>query len=135
MRVCIPSYNRLNGIKTKTLKLLHQYDVANINIFVCDYDINSEGDLEIIQSLSNDTIWTVYSYHFFLMKDLNQSSKTCHYSKLFDKEKFLSQIEKKDSMFLLRSSKYKNEHYQLISPTKDSPKYPVSDQVVFAKYW
>ena len=109
--------------------------LTNINIFVCDYDINCEGELEIVQSLSNEIIWTVYSYHFFLMKDSNQSSKTCHYSKLFDKKKFLSRIMKKDSMFLLRSSKQKNEHYQLIKPTKDSPKYPLSNQIVFAKYW
>ena len=48
MRVCIPSYNRLNGIKTKTLKLLHQYDVANINIFVStqkDYDEYKKEDI------------------------------------------------------------------------------------------
>ena len=34
MKVCIPSYNRLDGIKNKTLKLLKKYDVANIYIFV-----------------------------------------------------------------------------------------------------
>ena len=34
MKICVPSYNRLDGIKNKTLKLLKKYDVANIYIFV-----------------------------------------------------------------------------------------------------
>ena len=40
-KICIPSYNRLNGIVDKTLKLLKKHDINNINIFVStqkDYD-------------------------------------------------------------------------------------------------
>ena len=40
-KICIPSYNRLSGIKTKTLKLLNKYDVGNITIFV-----STEKDLD-----------------------------------------------------------------------------------------
>jgi hypothetical protein len=34
MRICIPSYKRLSGIKTKTLKLLHKYECGSFYIFV-----------------------------------------------------------------------------------------------------
>ena len=33
-KICIPSYNRLDGLQAKTLKLLNKYDVTNIYIFV-----------------------------------------------------------------------------------------------------
>ena len=33
-KICIPSYNRLEGIQEKTLKLLKKHDINNINIFV-----------------------------------------------------------------------------------------------------
>ena len=34
MKVCIPSYNRLDGIKNKTLKLLKKYECGSFYIFV-----------------------------------------------------------------------------------------------------
>ena len=49
MRVCIPSYNRLDGVQEKTLKLLKKYNVNDINIFVStqkDYDEYKKEDIE-----------------------------------------------------------------------------------------
>ena len=48
MKICIPSYKRLNGIKTKTLKLLHKYECDSCYIFVStqeDYDAYTAADI------------------------------------------------------------------------------------------
>ena len=51
MKICIPSYNRLEGIQDKTLKLLKEYDINNITIFV-----STQKDLEEYMAADLGTI-------------------------------------------------------------------------------
>ena len=41
MKICVPSYNRLNGVQEKTIQLLNKYECGSCYIFVStqkDYD-------------------------------------------------------------------------------------------------
>ena len=117
MKICIPSYNRLNGIKTKTLKLLHQYDVANINIFVStqkDYDEYKKEDIGNIVLVPEEYkgIGAVRSYivnewaadkdHVVMMDDDIELVKDLHGAEVDVKdffENFFIKLEEEDLFF------------------------------------
>ena len=57
MKICIPSYNRLNGVQEKTLKLLKKYECSSCNIFVStqkDFDEYTAANIGKIVLVPSD---------------------------------------------------------------------------------
>ena len=109
MRVCIPSYNRLSGIKTKTLKLLNKYDVANINIFVStekDYEEYKKEEMGNIVLVPNEysgigavrsfivNIWATDKDNIVLIDDDIEMVKDLHGEEVNVKDFFESFFKK-----------------------------------------
>ena len=117
MKICVPSYNRLNGVQEKTLKLLKDYDVDNITIFVStekdyeDYASAEMGNVVLVPS-EFEGIGAVRSYivnewaddkdNIVMMDDDIELVKNLHGGNVDIKEffeEFFSKLEEENLYF------------------------------------
>ena len=117
MRVCIPSYNRLTGIKNKTLKLLKKYECGPFYIFVStqkDYEEYKKEDIGDIVLVPDEYkgIGAVRSYiinewaddkdHIVMMDDDIELVKDLHGAEVDVKdffENFFIKLEEENLFF------------------------------------
>lgn len=117
MKICLPSYNRLNSVQEKTLKLLKKYDVVNINIFVStqeDYEEYKKEDIGDIVLVPDEykgigavrsfivNIWAQDKDHIVMMDDDIEMVKDLHGGEVNVKdffETFFIKLEEEDLYF------------------------------------
>ena len=117
MKICIPSYNRLNGVQAKTLKLLNKYECGPFYIFVStqeDYEEYKKEDIGDIVLVPEEYkgIGAVRSYivnewaadkdHVVMMDDDIELVKDLHGAEVDVKdffENFFIKLEEEDLFF------------------------------------
>ena len=117
MRVCIPSYNRLSGVQEKTLKLLKDYDVTDINIFVStekDYEEYKKEDIGNVVLVPTEyegigavrsyivNVWAADKDHVVMMDDDIEMVKNLHGGEVNVKDffkEFFSKLEEENLYF------------------------------------
>ena len=117
MRVCIPSYNRLDGVQEKILKLLKKYNVNDINIFVStekDYEEYKKENIGNIVLVPNEfagigavrffivNIWSTDKDKIVMMDDDIEMVKDLHGKEINVKdffENFFKKLEEYNLYF------------------------------------
>ena len=117
MKICIPSYNRLDGVQAKTLKLLKKYNVNDINIFVStqkDYDEYTAANIGNVVLVPAEfagigavrsfivNIWSTDKDHIVMMDDDIEMVKDLHGKEINVKdffEEFFKKLEEENLYF------------------------------------